>query len=99
MKYTKHIFYLLSFSIPLGMFAFTMADSVDFIDSPEFALVATIGSIAHPPGNPSYALLGWIWVNIFEIFSSNNILIVTLYSVFTSSLGALFFNDMIYLLP
>jgi hypothetical protein len=40
------------------LYAFTLRTSIEWRDAPEFADVASTLGIAHPPGSPTYALLG-----------------------------------------
>ena len=46
------------FCVALGTYLFTLTPTVDFIDSGEFAAVASTLGIAHPTGYPLYTLLG-----------------------------------------
>jgi hypothetical protein len=64
-------FILLSFIVPFVLFVLTSSHSLMFDDAGEFALVIKLGSIAHPPGTPSYILAGRIWLFITEIFHMN----------------------------
>ena len=41
-----------------ALYAFTLRTSIEWRDAPEFADVAYTLGIAHPPGSPTYALLG-----------------------------------------
>jgi hypothetical protein len=47
----------LCFFLPLGLYGFTAARTVQGGDSGEFGLLGMLGGVAHPPGYPLYTLL------------------------------------------
>lgn len=83
------LFGTLSFGIPLTLYFLTSSDSLMFDDAAEFATVIRLGSIAHPPGTPAYILSGMIWLALFAATHWNEIVILTLFSSFCSSLSGL----------
>ena len=44
------------------LFNYTAINSLGFADGAEFALVARLGSVAHPPGFPAYVALAHAWL-------------------------------------
>ena len=72
----------LCFVLPFILFVMTRSSSLMFDDAAEFALVISLGSIAHPPGTPAYILIGQCWNSIMHLFSGDTILILTLFSSF-----------------
>ena len=82
-------FLLLSFFIPMICFLFTSSHSLMFDDAAEFALVIKLGSIAHPPGTPSYILFGFIWTKMTSLFGLNIIDSLTLFASLCISLSSL----------
>lgn len=44
------------------LFRFTSVNSLGFADGAEFALVARLGAVAHPPGFPAYVALAHAWL-------------------------------------
>lgn len=64
-------FLIVSFFIPFLLFYFTKSHSLMFDDAAEFALVIKLGSIAHPPGSPSYIMAGMLWNNLTSLFGLN----------------------------
>lgn len=43
------------------VYALTMARDIGFYDSPELALVSHEAGLGHPPGQPLYTMLGWLF--------------------------------------
>ena len=82
-------FILLSFFIPLICFLYTSSHSLMFDDAAEFALVIKLGSIAHPPGTPSYILFGFLWTKLTALFSLNITDSLTLFSSLCISFSSL----------
>ncbi|MCX7743736.1 MAG: DUF2723 domain-containing protein [Flavobacteriales bacterium] len=74
----------------LGLYLSTFSNSLMFDDAAEFALVIRLGSIAHPPGFPSYILSGIIWDRLTEFIWEDTIFRITLFSAVCVSLGVLF---------
>lgn len=74
------------FIIPLIFYVYTFPTSIDFIDAAEFALVTYLGSVAHPPGTPSYVLWGWLWTKLVSLFSNDYVFIITLFSAVCAAL-------------
>ena len=86
----KDIPYLiLSFFIPLSCFIITSSHSLMFDDAAEFALVAKLGSIAHPPGTPSFILFGFIWIKLASLFGINIIDSLNLFSSICISVSSM----------
>ena len=73
-------FSMASFFIPFLLFYFTKSTSLMFDDAAEFALVIKLGSIAHPPGTPSYIIAGIIWTKLTTLFGMNIVDSLTLFS-------------------
>ena len=73
-------FIIASFIIPFLLFYFTNSSSLMFDDAAEFALVIKLGSIAHPPGTPSYIMAGMLWTKFTVLFGLNNVDSLTLFS-------------------
>ena len=73
-------FILLSFFVPLICFLYTSSHSLMFDDAAEFALVIKLGSIAHPPGTPSYILTGMLWTKLTSLFGLNIVDSLTLFA-------------------
>ena len=82
-------FILLSFFVPLICFLFTSSHSLMFDDAAEFALVIKLGSIAHPPGTPSYILTGMMWTKLTSLFGINIVDSLTLFAAVCISLCSL----------
>src|SRR5205823_1492768 len=57
-------------------------------DAAEFALVIKLGSIAHPPGTPSFILAGMIWTRVTALFGMNTINSMTLFASISISLSS-----------
>ncbi len=90
---SQRIFYfagaVLSFSAPFLLFYFTRSNSLGFADAGEFALVTKIAGIAHPPGFPSYVLIGWLWGKFFALFCNDHIFNMVLFSIASVSAASL----------
>jgi hypothetical protein len=52
---------LLSFAVPLGIYARTLCPTIYFGDSGEFVTAAHFLGVAHPTGYPLYCLLGHLF--------------------------------------
>jgi hypothetical protein len=48
------------FALTLALYAATACPTVYWYDSAEFATAAAVGGIPHPPGYPTYVLIGWL---------------------------------------
>jgi len=84
---SNYSFILICFCLPFALYVNTMSTSLGFIDAAEFALVSFLGSVAHPPGTPSYVFIGWIWTKTLSIFMSDKVAIICLLSVFSVALS------------
>ena len=82
-------FILLSFFVPLICFFLTSSHSLMFDDAGEFALVANLGSIAHPPGTPAYILAGMLWIKLTSLFGLNSVDALTLFASICVSFSSL----------
>lgn len=58
---TSFLASVIPFLLSTGVFLFTLAPSIYPGDSPEFTAASHVLGIPHPPGYPSYVLLGKIW--------------------------------------
>lgn len=74
----------------LTLYVSTFSNSLMFDDAAEFALVIRLGSIAHPPGFPSYILSGMIWDRLTAFLWADSIFRITLFSAVCVSMGSLF---------
>ncbi len=74
------IFPAISFFIPLVLFYQTKSTSLMFDDAAEFALVIKLGSIAHPPGTPSFIMTGMLWTKLTSLFGLNTVDSLTLFA-------------------
>lgn len=74
----------------LILYVSTFSSSLMFDDAAEFALVIRLGSIAHPPGFPSYILSGMIWDRLTAFLWEDTIFRITLFSAICVSAGSLF---------
>lgn len=70
----------LLFSLTLTLYIATSSSSLMFDDAAEFALVIRLGSIAHPPGFPSYIFTGMVWDKISSLFFDDAIFRLNLFS-------------------
>lgn len=80
---------VLSFLLPFILYIKTAVNALMFDDAAEFALVIKLGSIAHPPGTPSYIFLGGIWTKITSLFGNSTIPSLNAFSAFCISLSCL----------
>jgi hypothetical protein len=81
-------FLLIAFILPLLLFKITSSTSLMFDDAAEFATVIKLGSIAHPPGTPSYILAGMLWTGITGLFGMSMITSLNLLAAFCISLSS-----------
>ena len=74
---TKKIFFTLSaflaFIIPVSIVLSNCGYFLGFTDAAEFALVAEIAGIAHPPGFPSYILAAKTWSLLLHAIGIGNV--------------------------
>ncbi len=85
----NRILALLSFLLPFILYSVTCSDTLMFDDAAEFAVVIKLGSIAHPPGVPSYILSAMLWEKLTALFSLPTILSLSFYSALCVSLAAM----------
>lgn len=73
-KFRLHLIAVGLSTVVLIVYLFTLAPSVDFIDTGELAAVTHTLGIAHPTGYPLFTMLGWLWSHLpigDEIFRMN----------------------------
>src|SRR3990167_4259569 len=87
----KQTWATLCFLLPFLLYiTSTPFNTLAFADAAEFSLVSFLGSIAHPPGTPSYVLLSWLWTKLLSPFSLGDIFINKIFTVFSSSFACVF---------
>lgn len=79
-NYLPWLLSIVLFAITLLVFISTSSKYLMFDDAAEFALVIQLGSIAHPPGFPSYILSGMIWDRLTSFLIQDGIIRLTLFS-------------------
>ena len=68
------------FLTTLLLYFITSSDKLMFDDAAEFALVIRLGSVAHPPGFPSYIFSGIVWDKVTSFLIHDSIVRLTLFS-------------------
>ncbi len=88
-----HYFHLAAaisaFLLPLILYIVNAPPSLGFADAAEFALVAKINSIAHPPGFPAYTYLAHLWDSFGSNIFSNTFISLTWFSAVSASAAIL----------
>jgi transmembrane protein TMEM260 (protein O-mannosyltransferase) len=77
------------FVSPSILYFSNASSSLGFADAAEFALVAKINSVAHPPGFPAYIFFAHHWNYIGEMLFSDTIISLTMFSILCGSLSIL----------
>jgi len=89
---------ILGIAIPIFIFLVTFilyfvnsSTSLGFADAGEFALVAKLNSIAHPPGFPAYIIIAHYINQIMEPIIGDAIISLTVFSILCSSIALVLF--------
>jgi hypothetical protein len=82
----KTFFFIVTFIVAFGLYAFTANPDVTFTDNGELAGVLSVFGVAHPTGYPLFTMLGHLWAMLPHPFE--NIFWLNLFASFTTALSA-----------